>query len=361
MKKHFVTLVIFVLLSHLYAQNATNESSDKESAKQYLHFSLTSRHSYFEGDKDTKIISLGILGTQDQNIMGIQESFFFNKTENEMLGLQQTIGINKAYSFKGIQNSVIGNITKDDSLGVQFSGLFNKSSNMKGLQWTYFANIAQNIDGAQISMFYNKAANVNGLQYGLVNCASDNAKATFGLINIIKNGVHDFGCGLDTNKTLYFQIQEGGQYLYTTIGAAGKMQYQYFDGQWAKVFIGLGTRQKCKYFSFDEEFLWNFTLCDNVHKLGSDMKKAVKDEDEDKMEDIIKELKHYQSPSLRFTVNYEPLKHFSIFTSAQLDIRTHDRNDEAFIFQDHKFVHSITVDNTKITFYPAFSAGVKIR
>lgn len=333
-----------VLLS---AQDFTAEVNSSESGpEQYIHFGLNNEVTFVNGSADTKILSLGVFAATDKNILGIQESLFYSNINNHLTGYQGSGLFSRiGEGFEGAQISGIGNFAAGTSYGAQCS---------------YGFNIAENHTGVQVSYAFNKAQNVRGVQIGLVN-VSDNTDYTLGLINIIKDGIHDFGAGVDSNKNIYFQIQEGGKNLYTTIGAGGKLQSDFFNGDYATVFAGLGGRDYLGMFSFDQEFLWKFAFCEEVRTIGKNVKDAIKDKDEEAAKEFAKDFKYYQIPAVRLTANCHLASHFAVFASAEVELRVEEFNDQAFTYSEHKLSGSFDCDGKKVTLYPAFSAGVKIR
>lgn len=326
-KKAALIAAVMVAGSALFAQESEKTDVTFNGAQEYLHFGLNDSVSFFNGSADTKIISIGIISAGDKNILGYQGSIFYSHVEDASAGYQTSGGV-----------SVAG----DSFYGVQYSGI---------------ANIAGDVAGAQVSTFFNKAKTVRGLQFGFVNI-SDDTSATFGLINIVKNGVHDFGIGYDSNKNLYFQIQEGGRNLFTNIGAAGKLQGDFFYGEYCEAWAGLGSRKTWGRFSMDLEFLWKFVFSKETSDL-IDM--AEDEEDDDRAEEILKDLKHFQVPHLRLSANVEIVKHVALFGAFGVDLRVEDFNDQAFIHQKHNLSGSFKADDRKVTMYPTFSAGIKIK
>ncbi len=324
-KKAALIAAVMVAGCAVFAQETKKKEITFNGAQEYLHFGLNDSVSFFKGSADTKIISIGILSAGDKSILGYQSSIFYSHVEDASAGYQTSGGI-----------SVAG----DSFYGLQYSGI---------------ANIAGDVTGAQVSTFFNKAKTVRGLQFGLVNF-SDDASATFGLINIVKNGVHDFGIGYDSNENLYFQIQEGGRNLFTNIGVAGKLQDDFFNGEYCEVWAGLGSRKTWGRFSLDLEFLWKFVFC----KETTDLINAAEDDD-DCAEELLKDLKHFQLPHLRLSANVEIVKYVALFGSCGVDLRIEDFNDQAFIHQKHNLSGSFKADDRKVTLYPVFSAGIKIK
>lgn len=66
-------------------------------------------------------------------------------------------------------------------------------------------------------------------------------------------------------------------------------------------------------------------------------------------------------PSLRFSVSYNLLSHFSLFATACVDVRIEDWNDEAFDYGNRNLSIDFTAGSNDVTLYPSFGLGVKIR
>ena len=199
-----------------------------------------------------------------------------------------------------------------------------------------------------------------------------------GLINIIRNGVHDAGIMVDTNGNIFTQIQSGTNHLFTTALYGSSPRYFFSssgDDYYHFFALGLGTRFNCHKFSFDIEALFYNTLCKDVVDIGDEIHdiinkyeddgKSFSDdaskEDKDRVEDLAEQFHKYTYPSLRFSVSYNLLSHFSLFATAGVDIRIEDWNDEAFDYGKRNMYIDFTAGSKDITLYPSFGFGIKIR
>ncbi|MBQ0052443.1 MAG: hypothetical protein KBT11_10340 [Treponema sp.] len=345
-RRTVVSAVLMTAGIFAYGQEASASNDNFNGAKEYFHFGLNKNTTFFNGNSDTKIISLGVLTASDKSIVGCQSSVFFNHVDDEAVGLQYTAGVS---------------IAENGFTGGQISGITNISHGLsRGAQISHGANIAEKLSGTQISFLFNKAKTVKGLQLGLVNI-SDDTDSTLGLVNIIKNGVHDFGISYDSNGKLCLQIQEGGKNLFTNIGVAGKVQGDFFNGEFCEVWLGLGSRFAYKKLSLDTEFLWKYVFSKEFTDLRNSVMDAHDADNDELAEELVKDFSKFQIPHLQFSLNFEVAKHFALFGAFGVDLRVEDFNDEAFNHQKHNLSGSFNAGDKKISLYPAFSAGIKIK
>ena len=311
-----------------------------------------------------------------QVLNGVQASGIFNRS-GTVNGVQGTGIFNQANSLMGVQGSGIFNTVQDGS-GIQAAGLFNCARTMNGIQAAGLFNISGTIRGVQAGSIVNVAKKVTGVQVGLINVAEENNGIALGLINIIRNGVHDAGIMVDTNGNIFTQIQSGTNHLFTTAVYGSSPRYFFSssgDDYYHFFALGLGTRFNCHKFSFDIEALFYNTLCKDVVDIGDEIHdiinkyeddgKSFSDdaskEDKDMVENLAEQFHKYTYPSLRFSVSYNLLSHFSLFATAGVDIRIEDWNDEAFDYGKRNMYIDFTAGTKDVTLYPSFGFGVKIR
>ena len=309
-------------------------------------------------------------------VNGAQVSGIFNSS-GTVNGIQGTGIYNSADLLFGVQGSGIFNTVKD-GYGIQATGIFNSARTMNGIQAAGLFNISGTIRGVQAGSIVNVAKKVTGVQVGLINVADENNGIALGLINIIRNGVHDAGIMVDTNGNIFTQIQSGTNHLFTTALYGSSPRYFFSSGgnDYYHFFaLGLGTRFNCRKVSFDIEALFYNTLCKDVVDIGDEIHdiinkyendgKSFSDdaskEDKDRVEDLAEQFHKYTYPSLRFSVSYNLLSHFSLFATAGVDIRIEDWNDEAFDYGKRNMYIDFTAGSKDITLYPSFGFGIKIR
>ncbi|MCI7080763.1 MAG: caspase family protein [Treponema porcinum] len=311
-----------------------------------------------------------------QVLNGVQASGIFNRS-GTVNGVQGTGIFNQANSLMGVQGSGIFNTVQDGS-GIQAAGLFNCARTMNGIQAAGLFNISGTIRGVQAVGVVNVAKKVTGVQVGLINVAEENNGVALGLINIIRNGVHDAGMMIDTNGNIFTQIQSGTNHLFTTALYGSSPRYFFSSGgnDYYHFFaLGLGTRFNCRKVSFDIEALFFNTLCqavvdigDEIHDIinkyeddGKSFSDDASTEDKDRVENLAEQFHKYAYPSLRFSVSYNLLSHFSLFATACVDVRIEDWNDEAFDYGNRNLSIDFTAGSNDVTLYPSFGFGVKIR
>lgn len=311
-----------------------------------------------------------------QVLNGAQASGIFNRS-GTVNGVQGTGIYNLADSLFGVQASGIFN-TMQDGLGIQATGIFNSARTINGIQAAGLFNISGTVRGVQVGGVVNVAKKVTGIQVGLINVAEENNGVALGFINIIRNGVHDAGMMIDTNGNMFVQIQGGTNHLFTTALYGSSPRYFFSSGgdDYYHFFaLGLGTRFNCRKVSFDIEALFFNTLCqavvdigDEIHDIinkyeddGKSFSDDASTEDKDRVENLAEQFHKYTYPSLRFSVSYNLLSHFSLFATACVDVRIEDWNDEAFDYGNRNLSIDFTAGSNDVTLYPSFGLGVKIR
>lgn len=343
-------------------------------------------------------VSLGLLSSRNTNIRGIQASglagfidgymegaqlsTLFNVSRGGFKGAQATYLANMTYGgpVQGAQISGFMNFSGDEFRGVQIAGFMNVANGpVSGTQLSGFTNVATNdikgtqvagfmnfsatkIEGVQAAAMLNIANEVDGMQIGLVNIARSNSFASFGLLNIVLDGILDPSIGLDTNGNLWFQYQGGTRLFYTTLFAG-------YDTGWsadhepetAFLGIGAGTRLRAsRWLSFDFEVLSRAVLdvSDNniyMEKIRDGDKIAIHT-DEDR-EDVYNAFVQGFIPSVRVTVNGHLLKHLAVFAAVNLDIKIKGFNQG--VFDDDTHDMNFEFDEDSVWLYPSLVFGLK--
>lgn len=148
----------------------------------------------------TNNLSIGIIHTFSNNIRGLSIAPF-NHVFSSMHGLQL-----------GLMNSA--NI---EAKGMQL-GLVNQTSKLSGVQIGILGNATQAKEskGVQIGMlnFQKQGA----LQIGIFNHAEHN-DCPIGFVNIIKDGLQEYGITIDEMTNLMAIARTGGKYTYGIVGA----------------------------------------------------------------------------------------------------------------------------------------------
>jgi hypothetical protein len=92
-------------------------------------------------------IDLGILGTKSTDVTGVQLSWFYNRIEGVLKGIQFSL-VCSAEEGTGIQYSVVS--LSNDFKGIQM-GIYNRANNMAGLQWG-LVNVCDTMQGVQFGL-----------------------------------------------------------------------------------------------------------------------------------------------------------------------------------------------------------------
>nr|MCR5764997.1 caspase family protein [Treponema sp.] len=144
----------------------------------------------FRFTRDCSLLSLGMIGSSERCMFGVQASGVMNINSGKLIGVQaagvfnivnndvlgfQTAGVfDIAKNVEGGQAAGVFNIAKS-GFGVQAAGVFNISSgSFKGVQAGGVFNVASEIKGVQAAGLFNVAKKVDGLQLGVVNVAKEN-------------------------------------------------------------------------------------------------------------------------------------------------------------------------------------------
>lgn len=187
------------------------------------------------------LANLNMLNTYGFQIAGLVNANMGRTEGLQMAGLTNfNLYSTSGFQIGGLINSVVGefsgfqlaglvnlaNMKKKDSSSVlntqksaqfQLAGLANVGREVNGVQLAGLINInLDTLSGVQFSGIYNQTKVLNGVQVGLINYVdSIGHGASFGLINIIRNGYRSFQ--LSTNETfpVNVTVKSGGQHFYT--------------------------------------------------------------------------------------------------------------------------------------------------
>ncbi len=175
----------------------------------------------------------GVFNQVDGGIRGIQSAGVWNRAGDDSGGIQvggvfnlvngnfdgiQGAGVFNHLSGRGagVQVAGVANITGGSVAGIQGAGVFNSASEISGLQVAGIFNKANRVDGLQAAGLVNVAGHVNGVQFGLVNVA-DSSDFPIGLVNIIDDGIMDFGFYASESLLTSMMFRSGGRNFYTII------------------------------------------------------------------------------------------------------------------------------------------------
>ncbi len=138
------------------------------------------------GGKVTGFQGAGIFN-QSHSMQGIQVAGVINNAET-VSGIQIAGTVNNAPKGKCIQ--IAGVVNNTDSTSVQIAGIANNANRISGTQIAGIVNRATEINGAQIAGIVNIAKKIKGVQIAFINIADSCQGTPIGIINIIRNGVH---------------------------------------------------------------------------------------------------------------------------------------------------------------------------
>jgi hypothetical protein len=161
---------------------------------------------------------------------GVQASGIFNQS-GSVDGVQMAGIANNTRKIDGIQMAGIAN-NKTEGNCVQLAGVANnaqhgRNSQIAGtvnaadsanIQIAGVVNYARNVNGMQISGLVNVAKRVKGCQIGIINI-SDSCSTPIGIINIVKNGIHQLDIYADELFYSNIAFRSGSSKLYTLLTA----------------------------------------------------------------------------------------------------------------------------------------------
>lgn len=202
------------------------------------------------GGKATGFQAAGIFN-QTNSAQGVQVAGVINNTET-VSGIQIAGTANNAKRASGTQISGVANnaskgkcmqisgvVNNSDSSGVQIAGVVNNTKVISGVQIAGVVNRADKINGAQIAGIVNIAKKMKGVQIGFLNIADTCDGTAIGVINIIKNGVHQLEIYGD--ELFYSNIAfRSGTTKFHTILTAGIRPKEFDNPLWTYG-SGIGT------------------------------------------------------------------------------------------------------------------------
>ena len=324
----------------------------------------------FRFTRDCSLLSLGMIGSSERCMLGVQASGVMNINSGKLIGVQaagvfnivnndvlgfQTAGVfDIAKNVEGGQAAGVFNIAQS-GFGVQAAGVFNISSgNFKGVQAGGVFNVASEIKGVQAAGLFNVAKKVDGLQLGVVNVAKENNGLAIGLFNFIGNGMHHFGItwNFTDNMTDLF-YQSGTKNFFITVGISHSDKlFSEWTSDIGLSYVGIGTEFRAKHASIDIELLTK-----SVINIRDAIEITVSDNSVDI--DVSDTYEQNFIPSLRVTANWLWGKHFEVSAGASTDLHIIGVNDAAFAASTHnkKVSWWPPVDDTEL--YYSFFVGVK--
>ena len=328
----------------------------------------------FRLTKDCSLVSLGMIGSSERcmfgvqasgvmnintgKLIGVQAAGVFNVVNNDVLGVQAAGVFDIARNVEGGQFAGVFNIAQS-GFGAQGAGVFNINGTFRGVQAAGVFNVASEIQGAQLAGVFNVATKVSGLQLGVVNVAKENDGLAIGLFNFIGNGMHHVGLTWNfTDGMTDIFYQSGTRNLFVTVGVTySEKLLAEWKSDSCLTYVGIGTEFRAKHASIDIELLSKSVL--NIRDLQNGIQITYSDTSVDV--DVTNYYNQNFIPSLRVTANWLWGKHFELSAGVSTDLHIIGVNDAAFQTSTHnqKVSWWPPVDDTEL--YYSFFAGVKFK
>lgn len=155
------------------------------------------------GGKASGFQSAGIFN-QSRYVQGLQIAGIANNTTAvsgvQIAGIVNNTGTISGLQIAGIANNapkgkslqIAGIVNNSDSSKIQMAGIANNSNVISGVQIAGIVNRANEVDGLQIAGIINVSKKIKGVQIAFLNIADSCEGTPIGIINLIKNGVHQF-------------------------------------------------------------------------------------------------------------------------------------------------------------------------
>lgn len=375
-----ITLLIVFCLTHIYLIKAQAQDSLYKRPAQitFVHPLGTNG---FKSKETVNNFSLNLLMGSSAGVQGMEMGGLFNKTYGATSGFQVAgLGNHNSGHMHGVQLSGIGNITtsfhgfqsgglfninkaasddtghqqqglqlagiiniSDNSMkGVQVAGLINQQADsLKGVQLAgVLNNTEHSVSGLQIAGIVNKTKSLSGVQFGLINIA-DTLKngIQVGLINIAKNGYKTVELEYNETFQLSLNYKMGAPHFYSIISIA----YAEHDDMrfWAPGF-GVGT----------------FRPVTESIGINIDAIHYQVNEDEWWTEEV------NMLEKLKVTGSFKFLQRLSVYAGVALNVQITEIKgaEEGTIgsrLNTPDSWYDETHDNTRVTIYPGFSAGIR--
>jgi len=177
------------------------------------------------GGKVKGVQLAGIQNTDLDSVSGVQAAGISNVVRGSLSGVQLA-GIANVVTkdMKGVQGAGIVNVVWGKTGGVQLAGVVNKSRKA--------------VDGVQISGIVNQTKDLKGVQIGLINLADTSSGFMFGLINIVRRGIHQLTLSSNEMLPMVVSYRSGSRKMYNILQAGydpGRNEKLYSFG------IGIGN------------------------------------------------------------------------------------------------------------------------
>ncbi len=338
--------IFLVVLSVISCSLFANENQREKIDAPFV-FSFVSNEFYLFSQKDVVTpFAVGMLGSTVYQVNVLQASGLYNVT-HEVNGAQLAGIFNvNTTELNGLQGAGIFNINGDDVNGTQLAGIFNvNAGNFSGFQGAGIMNFAGGEEsyGVQTAGILNiNKGNLKGSQIGLINVCDGDCDFQFGLINISKNGIIEFGTSYTSNDTFRYSFTSGKKYFYSVLGFMSDNPFR--DGNIFKrdfytnfeSFAGWGTRLSFGMCNLDFQALYN-----NVFFKNSD--------DENRTAGYL---------SGRVACGITPVKHLNIFAGYSAAFEHPDYSDSDLAFE-HKTSNLKNKFDNGAAIHHEFEIGIK--
>jgi hypothetical protein len=198
----------------------------------------------------------GVVNVVGGKVEGVQLAGVYNHDLDSVFGVQAA-GISNMIKgpVTGVQLAGVVNVSQDKVSGVQAAGVVNVSREAKGVQAAGVMNVSHTVSGVQVSGIVNYTRRLRGVQIGLVNIADSSSGFMIGLVNIVRNGVHEFTLSSNEMTPLNISYKTGSRSMYSIL------QVGFDPGNNEKVYtygIGIGNELRLSSrLALNSEFLLN--------------------------------------------------------------------------------------------------------
>ncbi|MEZ4804166.1 MAG: STN and carboxypeptidase regulatory-like domain-containing protein [Bacteroidia bacterium] len=192
----------------------------------------------------TNDLSVNLFAGYNGGVNGAEFGGLVNIVKNDMIGAQfsgfgNIVGRRtEGAQFAGFFNHNLGevnafqaagfyNYNNQDSRGVQLAGFVNVNrGKLEGVQGAGFVNLAKEVDGGQIAGFINMAKKVRGFQIGIINIADTNTGIAIGILNFIKNGMHQIELSSNESEQYGLAYRSGTGKFYSNVMISSQLPTQ---------------------------------------------------------------------------------------------------------------------------------------
>ncbi|HEY4288351.1 MAG TPA: hypothetical protein VGN00_14710 [Puia sp.] len=160
----------------------------------------------------------GVVNVVGGKVEGVQLAGVDNSDLDSVVGVQAA-GVSNVVkgAVTGVQLAGVVNISQGEVKGVQAGGVVNVSHKVNGVQVGGIANVSQEVNGVQVGGVVNYTRRLRGVQIGLVNIADSSSGFMVGLVNIVKNGVHEFTVSSNEMTPLNISYRTGSRGMYSIL------------------------------------------------------------------------------------------------------------------------------------------------